>query len=81
VIIVRDTWRAILVVAVAVALKAIFSPPAPPPAAVAWQPQPQVYVQQYPVYGNQTPVHENGPIRRVGQATVELAEAVLGVIR
>lgn len=50
--------------------------PAPPPAwqpvAPAWQPQPQAVIMQ--------PMPER-PLRRVGEATVEFAESVLGVLR
>jgi hypothetical protein len=80
---VRDTWRAVLVVVVVVLLRGIFAekpathawqPAAaqwtPPPVATgAWQPMPH------------PPVETKGPIRRVARELVDLSEAVLGVVR
>ena len=76
--IVRDTWRAVLV---AVLLREFFAerpvaPPAPPAVATQWQPQqwqppPIVVTQQQP----------QRPLRRVGEAFVDLADSVIGVVR
>lgn len=112
----RDTWRAVLVLAVILVVRheadvwqgvvrAVGPPPsgetgsqvaaaAPslpqqPVAVEAWRPvvpvQPQPVMQQaaaYPVYGNQyTAQQQRGPLRQVGSATVDLAEALIGVVR
>lgn len=73
---IRDTWRAVLVVGVAFVLREMFS--AAPP-----QPQPPVYgngqMMYYypPVQGNEQP----RPLRRIGDAVVELGDSLLGAIR
>lgn len=75
---VRDTWRALLVVAtVALVCEIVRSPPAVATPSVAAQvpPQPQYYVQPAP------PSPPPRPLRRVAQAVVELAESVVGVVR
>lgn len=75
---VRDTWRALLVVAtVALVCEIVRSPPAVATPSVATQvpPQPQYYVQPAP------PPPPPRPLRRVAQAVVELAESVVGVVR
>lgn len=70
---IRDTWRAVLVVLVVLVVREIVSPPA---AAVVH------YVQPAPVYGNQQPVYGNErPLRRIGAAFVELGDSVIGAIR
>lgn len=73
--IVRDTWRAVLV---AVLLREFLAerPVAPPAVATQWQPQqwqppPIVVTQQQP----------QRPLRRVGEAFVDLADSVIGVVR
>jgi hypothetical protein len=82
----RDTWRAVLVVVVAVVLREVFSQP---PRQTAPPPQPAVYYQT-PVSGNfyqpQTPppvqINEpERPLRRVGGAFVDLADALIGIVR
>ena len=93
---VRDTWRAVLVVVVAVLLRAICAErPAPPaaapvapawqPAAPAWQPAPQWAPMPMAPGAWQPaaapPVETPGPIRRVARELVDLSEAVLGVVR
>lgn len=79
----RDTWRAVLVVVVAVVLREVFSEP--PQPATAPPPQPVVYYQpQPPVGGNlyQPPEQRNDkPLRRIGSAFLELGDSVIGAIR
>lgn len=79
--IVRDTWRAVLVLVVVAVLRltpSVATPaaaPVPPPAvpAVHWPaPAPPIYIQQ--------PQPER-PLRRVAQAVTELGDSFLGVIR
>ena len=76
-ILIRDTWRAVLVVVVAVLLREIFAErpaaPAPQPwqASAAWQPPPPIVVTQEP----------KRPLRRIGQAIVELGDSMIGVVR
>lgn len=79
----RDTWRAVLVVVVAVVLRELFSEP--PQPTTAQPPQPVVYYQpQPPVGGNlyQPPEQRNDkPLRRIGSAFLELGDSVIGAIR
>lgn len=79
----RDTWRAVLVVVVAVVLREVFSEP--PQPATAQPQQPVVYYQpQPPVGGNlyQPPEQRNDkPLRRIGSAFLELGDSVIGAIR
>lgn len=82
---VRDTWRAVLVVIVAVLLREVFAErpataPAPPtvPTNVQFQamqawPQPQPPAWQ--------PVEPDRPLRRVAAALTELGDSVIGVVR
>jgi hypothetical protein len=75
---VRDTWRAVLVVVVAVLLREVFAErpaaaPAPPPVVTQWQP-----VMPPPTVATQEP---SRPLRRVGEAFVDLADSLIGVIR
>ena len=84
--IVRDTWRAVLVVVVAVLLREGFSErpavqatpswPAQPgawqPAPGAWQPAPTPIVVTQP---------QERPLRRVAAALTELGDSVIGVVR
>lgn len=84
--IVRDTWRAVLVVVVAVLLRDGFSErpavqataawPAQPgawqPAPGAWQPAPAPIVVAQP---------QERPLRRVAAALTELGDSVIGVVR
>ena len=75
---IRDTWRAVLVVIVVLVLREILSRPQPPVQ------MPVHYVQAPPVYGNQPapPVYGNErPLRRIGAAFVELGDSVIGAIR
>jgi hypothetical protein len=83
IVMVRDTWRAVLVVVVAVLLRDVFAErpaavaPAPPAVATqwqaqAWQPAPA------PSVATQNP---DRPLRRVAQAVVELGDSVIGVVR
>lgn len=79
---VRDTWRAVLVVVVAVLLRDVFAerpvPPAPPAVATQWQPMPQPWPATPIVVTQQEPQR---PLRRVGEAFVDLADSVIGVVR
>lgn len=87
---VRDTWRAVLVVVVVIVLRAVLADrPAPSqPVAAAptmatpmqpWQPQPPVYGNLGPKYPEQR--NEDRPLRRIGSAFVELGDSVIGAIR
>jgi hypothetical protein len=79
----RDTWRAVLVVVVAVLLREMFAErPAAPAPPVAWQPAPPptVATPMMMPAGWQQP-EPRRPLRRVGAAFVELAESVIGVVR
>lgn len=73
----RDTWRAVLVVVVAALLREIFAerpaPPVPQPwqQSAAWQPPPPIVVTQEP----------KRPIRRVAQAITELGDSLIGVVQ
>lgn len=72
---IRDTWRAVLVIIVVLVLREILSRPQPPV---------NVPVQYVPVYNNQSapPVYGNErPLRRIGAAFVELGDSVIGAIR
>ena len=88
---VRDTWRAVLVVVVVVLLRAIFAerPAAPPapvapawqPAAVQWAPPPVATGAWQPMPTPAPAMETQGPIRRVAREFVDLSEAVIGVVR
>ena len=73
---VRDTWRAVLVVVTVALLREILAerPSAAPPAATVWQPQ------QPPAWqpAAQPP---DRPLRRVAAALTELGDSVIGVVR
>ena len=85
IVIVRDTWRAVLVVVVVTVLRGLPAekpaaptvatmPPAPP---VQWQPPPppqQIVIHQQP----QPPER---PLRRVAAALTEVGDSVIGVFR
>lgn len=77
--IVADTWRAMLVVVVVVALRApaATAPPAQPAPQPVYQPQWGPSVVYTPAPAAEPPRR----IGRVGSAVVELAESVLGVFR
>lgn len=75
---IRDTWRAVLVVIVVLLLREILSRPQPPVQ------MPIHYIPAPPVYGNQPPPPVYGnerPLRRIGAAVVELGDSVIGAIR
>ena len=91
---VRDTWRAVLVVVVVIVLREVLAErPAPsqPVAAPAVQPMPlpgpmQQWQTAPPVYGNPhpQPAHEqrnDRPLRRIGSAVIELGDSLLGAVR
>lgn len=88
-IVVRDTWRAVLAIVVGVTLIGAWrrpvetpAPPQPPawqPYAPAWQPQATVApYQPQPIVFQQA---QPGPLRRVAREFVDLAEAAIGVVR
>jgi len=83
-VIIRDTWRAVLVLVVGVLLLEAAGlrrrePAAVPPPTVAtpwqpmpaWQPQPPIVVTSEP----------ERPLRRVASAVTELFDSAIGVIR
>ena len=91
---VRDTWRAVLVVVAVIVLREVLAErPAPsqPVAAPAvqqmplpgpmpqWQPAPPVYGNPYP---QPAPEQRNDrPLRRIGSAVIELGDSLLGAVR
>jgi hypothetical protein len=86
--IVRDTWRAVLVLVVAVLLRGIVaeepapaSPPTWQPAPIQWQPPPVATGAWQPAAAPPPAVETKGPIRRVARELVDLSEAVIGVLR
>lgn len=77
----RDTWRAVLVVVVAVLLREVFAgrPAAPAPSvATQMQFQPMPAWPQPPAW---QPVEPDRPLRRVATALTELGDSVIGVVR
>jgi hypothetical protein len=90
--VVRDTWRAVLVVVVAVLLREVFAErpvavtPTPTPAVATsgWQqpqwPTPAVATSgwQQQIIVEQQPAR---PLRRIGEAFVDLGDAVIGAVR
>lgn len=91
--IVRDTWRAVLVLVVAVLLRGIVAEepaapaPTPQPAPqwaappVQWMPPPVATGAWHPMPPQPPAVETRGPIRRVAREVVDLSEAVIGVFR
>ena len=86
--IVRDTWRAVLVVVVAVLLREMFAErPAVqataswPTQPGAWQPVPTPFVVTQQMPAGEAGWHHSRPLRRVAQAVTELADSVIGVVR
>lgn len=82
--IVRDTWRAVLVLVVGVLLLEAAGlrrrePAAAPPPTVAtqWQPMP-AWQPQTPIVVTSEPER---PLRRVASAVTELFDSAIGVIR
>jgi hypothetical protein len=79
IVIVQDTWRAVLVIVVAVLLRDAFADrPAAPPHPAAWQPPGAWQPVQPPIVA--TPEPER-PLRRVAQSFLDLADSVIGVVR
>jgi len=73
--IVRDTWRAVLVLVVGVLLIEAAGIRRPPPVAtpvVQWAPQPLVAAPQ---------PQPDRPLRRVASAVMEFGDSVIGVFR
>lgn len=91
--IVRDTWRAVLVLVVAVLLRGIVAeePAAPAPAPqpvqqwaappAQWMPPPVATGAWQPLHPQPPAVETRGPIRQVAREVVDLSEAVIGVFR
>jgi hypothetical protein len=80
---VRDTWRAVLVVVTVVLLREVLAerPPAAPPAVTTvWQPQAQAAWQQPPAWQPEAQQPDR-PLRRVAAALTELGDSVIGVVR
>lgn len=89
---IRDTWRAVLVVVTAALLReiALLPRPAVPAATLAvatnWQPPPPAVATPWPPQQTVAwmPVAEppaDGRIRRAARSVVDLAEAFLEVVR
>jgi energy-converting hydrogenase Eha subunit A len=80
--VVRDTWRAVLVVVVAVLLREVFAerPAAPTVATSTWQPTPTV-ATGWPVQQIVVEQPQARPLRRIGEAFVDLGDAVIGAVR
>lgn len=77
--IVRDTWRAVLVLIVGVLLMEARDlrrkePPAPPTVTTNWQPAP-------PYMPTPMVQQPERPLRRVASAIMEFGESVIGVVR
>jgi hypothetical protein len=88
--IVRDTWRAVLVVVVVVLLREVLAErpaAAPSPPAVAasgWQQQawqPPAVATSWPVQQIVVEQQPARPLRRIGEAFVDLGDAVIGAVR
>jgi hypothetical protein len=75
----RDTWRAVLVVVVAILLREVLSTPVRRNEQPVYNPPPMYFQPQYhpPVHGNEQP----RPLRRIGEAVVELGDSLIGAIR
>lgn len=92
---IRDTWRAVLVVVTAALLREIVLLPRPavpaatPAVATNWQAPPPTVATgwqqapwQHPAVATWPPAGQQpGPIRRVAKSFVDLADTVIEVIR
>jgi hypothetical protein len=87
----RDTWRAVLVVVVAVLLREVFAErpaaapqPTPAVATSGWQ-QPAWHnpavATSWPVQQIVLEPQPARPLRRIGEAFVDLGDAVIGAVR
>ena len=79
--IVRDTWRAVLVLIVGVLLMeaaGVRKQNTPPTVATSWQPPPPSVAT--PIVIQQQPQPER-PLRRVASAVMEFGDSVIGVFR
>lgn len=76
----RDTWRAVLVVAVVVLLREILAerPAAAPAVATHVQFMPQQAPPPAPAW---QPAAPDRPLQRVAAALTELGDSVIGVVR
>lgn len=87
IVLVRDTWRAVLVVIVVIVLREVLTErPAPPPVQTMPMPGPATPWQPAPVYGNPYPQpapeqRNDRPLRRIGSAVIELGDSLLGAVR
>ena len=83
--IVTDTWRAVLVIGCFIAMREVSRevPAIPAAAAGIAAPQPVPPAQSWvPQYQPPPPAHSNQkPLRRIGEAFVELGDSVIGAIR
>ena len=82
--IVRDTWRAVLVVAVAIVLREVLADRPVPPQPVAAMPAPFMAMPApaWQPLPPPPPVPEHPkPLRRIGSAVVELGDSLIGAIR
>jgi hypothetical protein len=96
--IVRDTWRAVLVVVVVVLLRDVLAerpaaapaPPAvatsawqqpPPTVATNWQQPPPTVATNWPMQHIVVEQQPARPLRRIGEAFVDLGDAVIGAVR
>lgn len=87
--IVRDTWRAVLIVVVVVLLREVLAerPAATPTVATsgwhqpapAWQPP--TVATNWPVQQIVVEQPQARPLRRIGEAFVDLGDAVIGAVR
>lgn len=81
--IVRDTWRAVLIVVASIVLREVLAdrPVPPQPVATAIQ-QPPYITMPAPAWQPMPPVHEQPkPLRRIGSAVVELGDSLINAIR
>jgi hypothetical protein len=81
--IVRDTWRAVLVLIVGVLLLEAAGlrrqePAAPPSVVTNWQPAPPYVPTPMVIQQQQQPER---PLRRVASAIMEFGDSLIGVVR
>jgi len=86
IVIVRDTWRAVLVIVVVTVLRGLPAErPAAPTVATTMPPSPQMPWQPPPppqqIVIHQQPQPPERPLRRVAAALTEVGDSVIGVFR
>lgn len=81
--IVRDTWRAVLVLIVGILLLEASSlrRQAPAPPTVATAPPPPYMATPMPIVIHQPAPQPERPFRRVASAVMEVGDSVIGVFR